>query len=327
MALQEFDIIRRFFTDIGPADDGLGAIGDDCATLDIPAGFSLQVSVDTLNADVHFPATAPAELIATRAFACCVSDLAAAGAKPWCFTLALSLPEAQESWLSAFARGLQRAASASGARLVGGDTTRGPLALTLQVMGLAATGAALRRGGAVVADDIWLTGETGLARAALELPVLASPAAASDEQRCYLDAYYRPRPVHGFAHAIAGCVSAAVDISDGLLADLQHVLAASRCGATIDVKALPVHSQLRDDFGEQRALDFALAGGDDYQLLLTAPTSSAATLEAQADRLGIKLTRIGEITEGDGVNLKHLPKGVALPARAGYQHFAADADA
>ncbi len=326
MALGEFEIIRRFFSDIGPADAALRGVGDDCAGLSIPPGKTLQLSVDTLVADVHFPAAAPAALIARRALASCVSDLAAMGATPWCFTLALTLPDADEHWLTEFAAGLGDASEHFGLRLIGGDTTRGPLCITLQVMGLTGTGKVLQRNAAQPGDIIWLTGATGLARAALECACLATPDAAPAADAIFLDAYYRPQVPHRFAVQIAGFARAAIDISDGLIADLGHIAAASGCGAQLDCARLPLAAAMLARFGSESALAFALGGGDDYQLCFTAAAAASTRLQSMAAAAGIIVTAIGEMTDGGGVALSNLPAGFELPV-SGYQHFSQQGDA
>lgn len=327
MALGEFDLIARYFSDVGPADAALSAIGDDCATLRVPAGQQLQLSVDTFNADVHFPAAAPAAAIARRALGCSVSDLAAMGARPWCFTLALTLPLADEAWLAEFATGLNNAANAAGMRLIGGDTTAGPLAVSLQVMGLTAADTALARNAAQPGDALWLTGTTGLACAALACPELACPDSADSHWRPLLDAYYEPPLLTVFAQSLIGHARAAIDISDGLLADLAHLLEASNCGARLDIADLPLAPALIACRGDAQALQDALVGGDDYQLLFTTDATARDAIAQLADTHGVAVTCIGEITSGQGVTIGDAPDGFELPSITGYQHFQQDTQA
>lgn len=322
MALSEFELIERYFTGVGGTGrDGAVAlgVGDDCALLEPPPGQQLALSVDTLVADVHFPATADPADIAQRALRVNLSDLAAMGAAPLAFTLALTLPAAQPAWLEAFSRGLREAADEFGIALVGGDTTRGPVAvITLQVMGLVPHGAALTRAGARPGDAVLVSGTLGDARAALEV-LERSPERLSLDQRHWLQRYHRPAPRLALGMALRGLASAAIDISDGLAADLGHILARSGVGGRIDTTRLPLSTALQ---AHSRAREFALQGGDDYELCFTAPTTALPAIHEAAAAAGVIVTEIGTITTETGL-LARGDGGDYLPIAGdgGYRHF------
>lgn len=318
MALHEFDLIERYFrVESAAQPQVLCGIGDDCAMLQLPPGESLLVSVDTLVESVHFPKHILPAQLARRALAVCVSDLAACGAMPLGFTLALTLPEINEIWLAAFSVALREAASEYAIPLVGGDTTKGPLGLSLQVMGSAPASQALLRNGAQAGDDIYVSGTLGAARAAL--PLLDSSEQLSSIQRECLQAYYQPQPQLALGVALRGVASAAIDISDGLAADLEHILRASGVGAQINTADLPVATAVLALCPEQ-ATDFALGGGDDYQLCFTAPALARASLQAIAATLNTRLTRIGVVEQAQGLRCVDASGQKVMPA-AGYQHF------
>ena len=309
----EFEIIRNYFA---RADQGAGVvlgIGDDCALLQPPQGALLATSVDTLVAGRHFPEGADAALIASRALRVNLSDLAAMNAQPLWFTLALTLPDNDTDWLQKFADGLLQTARQFGISLVGGDTTKGPLTLTIQVTGSAAI--PLRRDGARVGDAVYVSGPLGAAAAALPL-VLGQVGADDESMRAAQAAYYLPEPQLRTASAIGHLASSAVDISDGLLADLGHICRASGVSAEIQVESLPVAPLVRR-LADERALELAATGGDDYQLCFTLPTEHIETLE----RLDLGAVRIGTIVEGAGEVRCQLNGKPWVPASAGYQHF------
>ncbi len=319
MALGEFELIARFFTDIGRAraEIALG-IGDDCALLNPPAGQQLAISVDTLVADVHFPAHGDAALIAQKALRSNLSDLAAMGATPLAFTLALTLPQADAQWLAQFAHGLRECANEFDLALIGGDTTRGPaLVITIQIFGTAPIGVALTRSGAEIGDAIFVTGTLGDARTALDY--LTLPRSQLDaEQNYFLQRYYTPTPRVQFAEQLRGIANSAIDISDGLAADLGHILECSRVGAKIDPNRLPLSDALRR---KSNAIDFALHGGDDYELCFTVSRDRVSQLHDVARQCGMRVTEIGEIV-ADGELFMLDANGNATPlARKGYKHF------
>jgi thiamine-monophosphate kinase len=319
MALGEFELIAKFFTDIGRAraDIALG-IGDDCALLNPPAGQQLAISVDTLIADVHFPAHGNAALIAQKALRSNLSDLAAMGATPLAFTLALTLPHADTDWLAQFAQGLRACADEFDITLIGGDTTRGPvLVMTIQIIGTLPHGQALLRSGAKVGDSIFVTGTLGDARAALDYLTLPHNQLTAIQQY-FLQRYFTPLPRVQFAQQLRGIAHAAIDISDGLAADLGHILECSHVGARIEPVRLPLSDALRT---HPDAHEFALHGGDDYELCFTVPHERLPQLHALAQQSGVRVTKIGEISEGSELLAVDAQGNVRTLVRSGYTHF------
>ncbi len=318
----EFELINRYFLEVfrQQADETTGVrlgIGDDCGILAVPAGENLLVSVDTLNGGVHFPECSPPELLGRRALAVSVSDLAAMGASPLGFTLALCAPDLREDWLQDFSAGLAKAAKEFAIPLIGGDTTRGPLSLSVQVMGSAPEGRALLRSGAKPGDVIMVSGSLGDARAALDhlLDHIALP-----DQGHFLSRYWLPQPRLALGQALRGVATAAIDVSDGLAADLGHILKASGIGASIDISALPVSKELRDAYAPEVVSGYALAGGDDYELVFTVPPAKVGQVVALSAQLGLALTAIGHIEANPG--LRCFDKdGAQVTPPAGYQHF------
>ena len=319
MPVNEFELIRRYFAAAPCAQGGDGVvlgIGDDCALLALPAGEQLAVSTDTLVAGVHFPEACDAFLLGQRALAVSASDLAAMGATPLAFTLALTLPSATEAWLAEFARGLQVMAQHCSLALVGGDTTRGPLSLTLTVFGRVPAGQALLRSGAQVGDLLCVGGELGDAAGALPL-VLGQRDAAADIREALLARYWSPQPQLALGQALRGRATAALDISDGLLADCGHIARASQVALEIELEQVPLSAPLRAFAGEQQARLCALAGGDDYRLAFTLPPARLA--ELQAAWPGIRV--IGRVQAGSGVRLLDAAGQTIEAPRGGYQHF------
>ncbi|MCL6415059.1 thiamine-phosphate kinase [Aestuariirhabdus sp. Z084] len=314
----EFELIRRYFDRAGLADphpDVVLGIGDDCAIIEPPSQHQLCFSVDTLVADVHFPASADPTLIARRALAINLSDLAAMGATPLCFTLAISLPEADTSWLQAFSEGLASEATQHGICLVGGDTTRGPLSLTLQVQGALPRGQSLRRDGARIGDLILVSGTLGDGAGALDY--LDAPANELDcHQRFLLQRYYQPQPRLQLGQQLLAMGGrSGIDISDGLLADLGHLLERSGLGAEVNVDALPLSSALQALRPDQ-AQSLALSGGDDYELCFTLPETLWNQHKASLCAL-VSCTPIGHIRTDTGLRDAN---GKPLVSN-GYQHF------
>ena len=309
----EFELIRKYFQ---PLADGSGqdqlllGPGDDCAIQRVSPGLDLVFSVDTLVEGVHFPSDYSPDYLGWRALAVAVSDLAAMGASPVCFTLALTLPDANQGWLKPFSEGLARASKAFGIALAGGDTTRGPLTISIQVHGTVESGRALYRSGAKPGDLICVSGTLGAAGAALDY--LAAPA-PSPAQLALLSRYHFPQPRLSLGQQLAGCASSAIDISDGLLADLGHILDASGAGARIDTGRIPMMAELVALKGEN-ARDLALGAGDDYELCITIPPETFGTLD---DSVARELTVIGKITSEPGLQLS----GPAPGGIKGYDHF------
>ncbi|HOA93847.1 MAG TPA: thiamine-phosphate kinase [Quisquiliibacterium sp.] len=314
--LREFDLIRRYF-DRGPTRRAALGIGDDCALLAPAAGCDLAVSTDMLVAGTHFFEDVDPEALGHKALAVNLSDLAAMGARPLAFTLALALPRADESWLGAFSRGLFALADRHGCELVGGDTTRGPLNVCITVFGEVPHGAALRRDHAEPGDDLWLSGCTGEAAHALRCRLQGRPLAAGDPAQLRLD---RPEPRVALGLFLRHLARAAIDVSDGLLGDLAHVCRRSRVGAEIDAASVPMPAALRA-LPPGDALRLALAGGDDYELLFTAAPENRAALAACALPHG--LTRIGRIVPGEDVRVLDA-RGARIDIDVGgYEHFGA----
>ncbi|OHV09729.1 thiamine-phosphate kinase [Kushneria phosphatilytica] len=327
--LGEFDLIRRFFvrdTCTGSArrdgyggDDPASGValgqGDDCALLTPTPGWQLAVSVDTSLADVHFPADAPPEAIGHRALAVNLSDLAAMGASPRWYVLALTLPDIDTDWLEGFARGLHRLADHSGIRLVGGDVTRGSLSITITVHGEVPAQTALRRDGAGLDELIVVTGPVGGAHGGLR----AWQSGERDDTDPLLHAYLWPSPALNAGEALRGLATSAIDVSDGVVADLAHICRASGVGARIDVEALPLYPGLAERFDEQTARQAALTGGDDYVLLCTLPEHALARAEAHLAAHDCTLTVIGRTVAEPGIH------GVPTE-HVGWQHFDVEPD-
>lgn len=323
--LTEFQLIRQFFQREQAENPHAGVvlgIGDDCALLQIPAGQQLAVSVDTLVADVHFPATADAENIAERSLRVNLSDLAAMGAEPLWFTLALTLPAVDEEWLRSFSRGLFRAAREFNIALVGGDTTSGPLSITLQVMGSVAPARAMRRDGASPGDYVLVTNYLGDGAAALA--VIQNRVQLAAEHESYLRArFYQPQPRIAEAKLINEFASAALDISDGLVADLGHICSASDLAAVIDVENLPLSPALLAFEDLDQARRWALSGGDDYELCFTVAPEHMPEIAMLIAQGKLQVTVIGELVTGSGVHCELDGKPFEL-AQSGYQHFSHD---
>ena len=315
----EFELIRHYFAAAPCAQAGEGValgIGDDCALLDIPAGEQLAVSTDSLVAGVHFPEAADPFLLGQRALAVSASDLAAMGATPIGFTLALTLPAARADWLQAFARGLNQMAQSCGLRLIGGDTTRGPLSLTLTVFGRVPRGQALTRAGARVGDLLCVGGELGDGAGALPL-VLGQLQAEPAVAEALLARYWSPQPQLALGQALRGKASAALDISDGLLADCGHIAAASGVALQVELARLPLSAPLKALHGLEGARRCALTGGDDYRLAFTLPAAELPELQAA----GWPVMVVGRVVAGQGVHLLD-EQGQVLPVPVGgYQHF------
>ena len=297
--LSEFSLIDRFFARRAaaqPPDAASGAlgIGDDCALLAPRAGEMLAISTDMLVEGRHFFADVDPEALGHKALAVNLSDLAAMGAKPQAFTLAFSLPRADEVWLTAFSEGLFALADRHGCALIGGDTTGGPLNLCITVFGSVPPQAALRRDAAQPGDDIWISGTLGDARAGLGVQRGEWSADAADAAT-FRRALERPEPRVGLGLALRGIAHAALDLSDGLAGDLTHILGRSNLHATVDVDAVPRSAALRRLAPDiQRRC--TLAGGDDYELCFTAPAAARASVEAAGRAVGVPVTRIGTIS-------------------------------
>ena len=316
MAISEFDIIERFFRRPGGGrDDVVLGIGDDAALLRVPADRELAVAIDTLVVGRHFPtATAPFD-IGYKALAVNLSDLAAMGAEPAWATLSLTVPEADPSWLRAFADGFFSLADRYAVQLVGGDTTRGPLSVTVQVHGLVQCGRALRRDGARAGQMLYVTGTLGDAACALKQ--LQGGVAADP---LLLQRLNRPEPRVAFGAALKGIASAAIDVSDGLLADLGHVLKASDCGATLWVDRLPRSSRLEAQPADELLVS-QLTGGDDYELCFSVEPTKVAALQTVARDCGLTVSEVGVTESEPGVRCRHDDGSGYQPHQRGFDHF------
>lgn len=323
MALHEFDLIREYFSAHQPGAAGLVlGVGDDCALFELPEDCQLAVTTDTLVADIHFPANGDPRQLGERCLRVNLSDLAAMGAQPLGFQLALTLPTASPDWLAAFSSGLLAAASRFQCPLSGGDTTRGPLAITITALGQVPKGQALRRSGARPGDSIYVSGVLGAARGALE--VLAGRAGGIDDktQQQLLTAYWQPEPMLAAGPALRVCASAALDISDGLLQDLGHIARASGVDAVLYRQQVPVSPALVELAGREQALDWALTGGDDYQLCFTVSPAREQALVTRLAEHGIEAVRVGDIIAGTGEARCLDDKGHAVSLKeTGYAHF------
>lgn len=342
MALAEFELIKQYFSKGALAFPRAGVVlgpGDDCALLEVPPGYNLALSMDMLNEGVHFPRGADASALAQRCLRVNLSDLAAMGAEPLGFTLALSLPDVDENWLQGFSEGLSACARQFRCSLLGGDTTHGPLSITIQVHGLISAGQALRRSGASVGDAIYVTGTLG--DAALALPYLTQQpgfdlSALTTAQWAFLQAaFYQPEPRVEAGLALQGLASAAIDISDGLASDLTHILQASgtksaALGAIIDGAQLPASTVFSSLIPAPERIPMALSGGDDYELCVTVPPQNEACAQAAMKAMGLRFTRIGAVVAGSGAISNTTFSGIMLkdgngelkPLKlSGYRHF------
>ncbi len=305
-------------------DDVRIGIGDDAAVLAVPAGQELAVAIDTLVEGVHFPRGTAAVDIGWKALAVNLSDLAAMGASPAWALLALTLPDADAAFVEGFAEGFAKLAQSHRLALVGGDTTRGPLCISVAVHGFVPPGKALIRAGARVGDAVLVTGTLGDAAAGLH--ALQHPLSDDDGRsglRDYLiERLNLPTPRLSAGAALRGQANACIDISDGLLADLNHICVASGVGAEIDAALLPRSSALMALYDEASALQFALSGGDDYELCFSVPAQRVADVQTDLSRLGCGVTRIGRIVEGGGVHVRGADGEWLATDRPGWEHFA-----
>ena len=322
MAQSEFELIGTYFSHLGAAraDVRLG-VGDDGAIVIAPASRELVVVTDTLVEGVHFPPGSPAASIGHRAFAVNLSDIAAMGAEPAWALLALTLPRRDDEWLGEFARASGDLCRRHGVALVGGDTTRGPLSTTVTIIGVVPIGMALERKGGQPGDAIFVTGSPGDAAAGLALEQKRLHVGDAMSSQILRDRFLFPTPRREVGIALRGLASACIDISDGLGGDLEKLCAASGCGAEVDATALPVSEALLGAVGRELAREYALTGGDDYELLFTVPLARlGAMTHAIAQGLG-PVARIGSLVAGNGVRV-YSRAGVMQFSGAGFDHFA-----
>ena len=319
--LGEFDLIRRFFTDIGVArsDVELG-VGDDAALLRMPGGADLVAAVDTIVAGRHFPDGSDPRSIGHRALAVNLSDLAAMGATPAWATLALTLPSVDAGWLGQFSSGLSDLAKAHGVALVGGDTTAGHLTVSVQILGHVERGTALRRSEGCAGDLLLVTGTLGDAGAGLALVSASHASEDAAAAAALIRRFEYPTPRVEFGMAMRGIATAAMDLSDGLAGDLPKLASASGLAAHVDIERLPLSDALSAVTDLQQARDWALGAGDDYELLLAVPPRHYEKAVSIAARLNLRLSAIGELRPGEGVTWALNGKESAPPGR-GFDHF------
>ena len=329
-SLGEFDLIARYFT--RPAAHAVLGVGDDCALLQPAPGTQLAISSDMLVEGRHFFADVDPFTLGHKALAVNLSDLAACGAQPLAFTLALALPRVDEAWLAAFSQGLLALADAQGCELVGGDTTRGPLNICITVFGevpvIHGASQALLRSGAKPGDDVYVSGTLGDARLALEAlrGAVTLPPGMLAQARQRLE---QPTPRLALGQALRGIASAAIDVSDGLLGDLRHILHASKMGATLETALVInlVAASSRSDWAAagidaEKQMEFALAGGDDYELAFTAPASAREAVQAAARQAQTPVSRIGRIDADPGLRLLDAAGALLERRYASFDHFA-----
>ncbi|MGR8948743.1 MAG: thiamine-phosphate kinase [Gammaproteobacteria bacterium] len=313
--MNEFEIIEKFFR-ASSAGPGLAiGVGDDCAVIDIPHGQQIVLTTDTLVEGVHFPRQSPPAKLGYRTCATALSDIAAMGGSANWASLALSLPSFDDSWVSEFVSGFGKALAIDKSSLVGGDLTRGPLAITWHITGTVPRHQALLRSGCCVDDDIYVSGTLGGAAYALDFLSL------SNAPDAVLEPYWAPLPRMALGRAILPLASSCIDISDGFVGDLGHLLRRSEVAAIIDIQAIPVNENLRVLSDEAR-LALALNGGDDYELCFTAKKTCRRALDAMGHTLGINLTRVGKIVAPmDAAYVARDSTGAALQSTS-FQHFA-----
>ena len=321
----EFELIRRFFMRhpaVQSAQPGVVVgIGDDAAVLRLPPDTELVAAVDTLVAGRHFPEGTDARSIGHRALAVNLSDLAAMGATPAWATLALTMPSVDVAWMERFCAGFWDLADAHGVALVGGDTTRGPLTVSVQIMGHVRSGTALRRSGARAGDLLAVTGTLGDGGAGLAFVLNPPPPETCVAAVELVRRFDYPTPRVQFGIAARGIATAAMDLSDGLVGDLPKLAQASGLAAHVAVERLPLSEAMRAAVPIAQAREFALAAGDDYELLLAVPAARYAELAAAAGRLNLTLTTIGEFRDGGGVTWSINGRDFT-PGVQGWDHFA-----
>ncbi len=316
--MNEFEIIRRYFSP--PTDHTVLAGGDDAALIAVTPGMELAVSTDVLVAGRHFLDSAEPYDVGYKSMAANLSDMAAMGARPRWATLSLTLPAADARWLEQFAHGFLHLARAHDVDLIGGDTTRGPLAICVQIMGEVAPGKALRRSGARPGDQLWVSGNLG--DAALALCCLRGEFELHAQERAYaMKRLNQPQPRVALGQGLVGLATSAIDVSDGLVADVGHVAEASGVRAVIDWESVPLSMAAARYREHPLVQSCALAGGDDYELAFTAPSNLSTALELLEGRVGVALTRVGRIEPGTGVMvLDRAGKPLTLP-ETGFDHF------
>lgn len=314
----EFDLIRKYFTR-PTAHTHLG-VGDDAALIQIAASQELAISADMLVAGTHFFADTDPWQLGWKSLAVNISDMAAMGAEPKWATLAIALPEANESWIADFAEGFFACASKFGVDLIGGDTTRGPLCISVQIMGQVPIGKALKRSGAKIGDDIWVSGQLGNAALALH-HLLSKHPLTDDALDQTMPALLKPEPRVALGLALRDIAHSAIDISDGLLADLGHIVKTSKVGATVNLASVPCSEILCQHINQPLLRDMLLAGGDDYELCFTASVDNRTKIQLIAQDLHVPLSRIGEICDTGHLTLHDANNNPIELGKTGFDHF------
>ncbi|WP_288233710.1 thiamine-phosphate kinase [uncultured Haemophilus sp.] len=317
----EFDLIKRYFSRKSLQNDVSLSVGDDCAITSIPSGYQLAITTDTLVEGTHFlPSISPADL-AYKSVAVNLSDLAAMGATPTWMSLALTLPEIKEAWLAEFSQSLFAILDRYSVSLIGGDTTKGPLSITLTAQGFLPENQGLFRHQAKVGDWIFVSGFLGDSAAGLDL-LLQNRKIENESDRYFIQRHLHPTPRVELGLALRSFSCCALDISDGLLADLGHILERSQVGAEIYLENLPLSRHLCTQYEQTQAEKFALTGGEDYELCFTVSEEKREEMEQVLRSQGIKVTCIGQILpETSGLNLLKNDKKIALPIHIGFDHF------
>ncbi len=313
----EFDLIKRYFDrpELRPGSAMALGPGDDCALLQVPFKHQLAVSSDTFVSGVHFFADMPANQIAQRCLAASVSDLAAMGATPAWFNLCLTMPSADAAWVDSFSQGLTVQAQACAISLAGGDTTQGPLSISIHAMGWVPVGQAITRSGAQIGDVIMVSGSLGDSAAGLQ--IMQRQHGASDTLS---NRFWNPTPRIALGQWLRNKATACLDISDGLVQDLGHILTASNCGADLQLQDLPLSAELQSHVSQSQARDYALNGGEDFELCFTLPVHLIAPAQAFAQSQDLPLTAIGRTSAKLGCRIWHGDGGL-FTAPQGYQHF------
>ncbi len=321
MAASEFELIKQYFQNLTEEDSSIQCgIGDDAAIVKIPQGMDVVLSIDTLLEDTHFPAETDPFDIGYKALAVNLSDMAAMGAVPQWVLLSISLPENDEAWLKEFASGFLQLAKQHSVSLIGGDMSRGPLSVTLQIQGLVPTDTALKRDGAQKGDLIYVTGSLGDAGVGLDI-IQGKISIGNDHEAFFLNSLNRPEISVEAGLRLREIANSAIDISDGLIADLGHILDASHVGAEVEVEKIPLSEAMHQCIEETNAWNYALTSGDDYKLCFTASTAQHELIINTFREINIPVSCIGKIKGEPGLQLK-IPEGTCFePSGKSYQHF------
>lgn len=321
--LLEQEIIARYFSKHSAGADVEVGVGDDAAVVQPPDGSKLVMTMDTLNEGVHFRPDCPPEDLGHKALAVNLSDLAAMGATPLWATLSLSLPEIEDSWLEGFSRGLYSLADRYSTKIIGGDLVRGARSISMQATGYPKPGRAITRTGARPEDFIYVTGTLGDAALYLKLSQNAeNPTVSKQDLDCLSARLNRPQPRVNVGQEIAAFASAAIDLSDGLVLDVQRILQGSGVEARIELEKIPRSKAMQRQWQGGEDWNLVLAGGDDYELVFTADQEHSAEVDFISARTGCPITWIGEITQGDTLELFLAGRSYPLPDRPGFEHFA-----